>query len=189
MALSPKRRKVIDHFMAGMNKKEAMLAAGYSKSMATTRANDVFGDPAVDGEIARRQKLAARRSDVTLDWIVERLKSIADANLGDVIDEYSDGSVGINVKKFTPELKRALTGLNIDEYKEGRGNNAVTRQKIRINLADKLRALELLVRHLGLSKEKQSIELSGELSLVERLHRGRTRAGIKVGNTDNEDGE
>ena len=185
MALSHKRRKVVDAYMKSFNKKQAMLEAGYSKSMASTRSNDVFGDPAVESEIQRRQNIAAHRSDVTLDWIVQRLKLIADANLGDCLDIFSDGSASINFNKLTPALKKALNKFSVSERKDGRKGNVVVDNKI--GLSDQLKALELLVRHLGLSKEKTALELSGEVSLVEALHRGRSRAGL--GGQESEDEE
>ena len=187
MALTPKRRKVIDAFMKCFSQKQAMLEAGYSESTASTRSNDVFGDPAVQSEISRRQKLAAHRSDVSLDWIVDRLKMIADANLGDMLDIYSDGSAGINFKKLTPQIRKALTKFSVSERKDGRQGNVIVDTKI--GLADQLKALELLIRHLGLSKEKQALELSGEVSLVEQLHAGRSRAGLDGGNPINEEEE
>ncbi len=184
MKLSDRRRKVLDGYMAGKSKTNAMLDAGYSESMARTRANDIFTDPAFESELKRRQSLASHRSDVTLDWIVGKLKDIAGANIGDLYDTYSDGSVILNMKKMTPELMTAMTGLTVDQYQEGRGSKSTQVKKVRVILADKLRALELLVRHLGLSKEKQSIEVTGELSLVERLHRGRSQAGNQVGSSE-----
>lgn len=181
MALTPKRRKVVDAYMKCFNKKQSLIEAGYSVSMASTRANDVFGDPAVESEISRRQKIAAHRSDVSLDWIVERLKMIADANLGDCLDIYSDGSAKINFTKLTPALRKSLNKFSVSERKDGRGSKAGTIVENKIGLSDQLKALELLVRHLGLSKEKQSFELSGEVSLVEQLHKGRSQAGLDGG--------
>jgi phage terminase small subunit len=171
--LKPKHRKVVDSYLKCFNKTQAMLDAGYSESMAKTRHQDVFGREDVQSEIERRQKLAAHRSDITLDWIVERLKDIADANIGDMLDIYSDGSASINFEKMTPAIARSLKKFSSTVHK-GKVNNTV-------ELSDQLRALELLIRHLGLSKEKQSVELSGEVSLVEQLHAGRSRAGLDGG--------
>ncbi len=181
MALTAKRRKVIDAYMKCFNKKQALLEAGYSESMATTSANTVFGDPAVQAEIQRRQNLATHRSDITLDWIIKRLKDIADANVGDMIDVFSDGTAKINLLKMTPELRRAITKFSVDSYTEGRGKNSQEVKRVRVDVADKLKALELLVRHLGLSKEKVAVELSGEASLIEQLHKGRSQAGLDGG--------
>ena len=109
--LSDKRRKVVDSYMKCFNKKQSMLDAGYSDSMASTSSAVVFNDPLVRTEIERRQNLASHRSDVSMDWIVSRLKDIADANLGEALDVYSDGSASIDFRKLTPQLKRALTRL------------------------------------------------------------------------------
>ena len=184
MALTARRRKVIDAYMKCFNKKQAMLEAGYSESMATTSTASVFNDPAVQTEIQRRQNLATHRSDITLDWIMKRLKDIADANVGDMIDVFSDGTARINLLKMTPELRRAITKFSVDSYTEGRGKNAQEIKRVKVDVADKLKALELLVRHLGLSKEKVAVELSGEAGLIEQLHRGRSQAGLDGGQTN-----
>jgi len=187
MTLSPKHRKVVDAYMKGATKKQAMLDAGFSPSTARTRPNDVFGRPEVISEIQRRQSLASHRSDVTLDWIVQRLKAIADANIGDMLDIYSDGSAKINFNKLTPELRIALSKFDADSYAEGRGRNAQEIKKLKVGFSDKVRALELLIRHLGLSKERNTLEVSGEVSMVEALQRGRSRAGISSGGGSEDD--
>ena len=182
MALTDKRRRVIDAYMKCFNKKQAMLDADYSISMATTAANTVFNDPAVKAEIERRMNLGAHRADITLDWIVDKLKAILEADIGDMLDIYSDGTAKYNFNKMTPALRIALSKFQAHEYTEGRGKNAVVVKAPRVEFADKVRAAELLIRHLGLSKEKAAIELSGEVGLVEQLHKGRSRAGL-VGGT------
>ena len=187
MALTAKRRKAVDAYMKCFNKKQALLEAGYSESMATTSANSVFKDPAVAAEVERRQNLASHRADITLDWIVERLKMIADANLGDCLDIYSDGSAAINFNKLTPSLKKALNKFTVTTKKDGRGKGSGTVVESKIGLSDQLKALELLVRHLGLSKEKQALEISGEVSLVDALHKGRSRAGLVGGSSPDEE--
>lgn len=183
MALNEKKKKAINFYLGGMSKTDAMMAAGYSESTAQTKHSTIFGDPEVEAEIERRQRIASSRADVSLDWIVERLKSIADANLGDLVEIHEDGSATLNMSKMTPELKRALTGYSVEEYMEGRGPGAKKVKRHKVNLADKLRALELLVRHLGLSKEKVVVEVQ-EGDLVERLQRGRQIA--KAGTEDEE---
>ena len=187
MKLSAKRRKVVDAFMKCGNKKQALLEAGYSMSMATTSANSVFNAPAVDAEIRRRQSLAAHRADISLDWIVQRLKQIADANLGECLDIYSDGSASINFNKLTPSLKKALNKFSVEEHKTGRGKGSGVIVKSTVGLSDQLKALELLVRHLGLSKEKLAVEHSGKVSLVEQLQQGRSRAGLGGNETEEEE--
>lgn len=182
MALSAKKKKAIDFYLSGQSKVDAMRNAGYAETTAKTKHSDIFGDPEVEKEIERRQKIASTRSDVTLEWITERLKSIADANLGDILEIHDDGSASINMKLITPDLKRALTNFVIDEGEEGRGEGKMKVKRMRISLADKIRALDLLTRHLGLSKEKTVVSLEDDL--VERLQRGRKRVAGSDGGDD-----
>lgn len=177
MALSERKRRVIDLYLSGRSKTEAMLGAGYAQGTAETRQSFIFTDPEVKKEIARRMNIAAARADITLDWIVDRLKSIADANLGDLIEIDEAGRPTVNYKNLSPDLKRALANFTVDEISEGRGEDARKGLRIRVGTLDKIRALELLVKHLGLSKEK--VVVSVEADLVERLQRGRSRvAGL-----------
>lgn len=172
MALKPKHTKAVDHYLKGLTKEKAMLKAGYSASMSKTRPQDVFGREDVKAEIARRQAIASTRADVTLEWIVERLAKIADANLMDMITE--EGK--LDISQMTPELRSAITGWTVDEIKSGRGKDAADIKRTKVMTADKLRALEMLTRFLGLSKEKLALELTGEVGMIERIHNARDRA-------------
>ncbi len=161
-SLTEKQRKLVVSYLNGSTKLQACIDAGYGDS-ATSRA---FGAPAVIKEIERRQHIMSTKSGVTADWIIERLKLIAGADLADmlVIDEFGTGQIDLN--QMTPQLRAALSGIETDRL-----GDAV---KVKIKLSDKLRALEMLARHLGLFNDK--LELAGELSLEERLVAGRERA-------------
>lgn len=174
MALNAKKKKAIDLHLSGKNKQEAMEGAGYAKTTAATKHSAVFGDPEVVAEIARRQKIASSRTDISLEWALEQLKKIAEANLGDIIEiDETDGSYKINMARLSPELKYALTNFTVDEMQEGRGPGAEKFKRLRIGTLDKVRAIELIIRHAGLSKEKVVVQVEGDL--VERLNRGRQR--------------
>ena len=174
--MKPRQKKAALNYLRGMTKREAMLEAGYSESMATTKTGDVFNHPEVAKFIEQKRAASASKSDVTFDWIVERLKSIAGANLGDALEFDEDNLPNINLEKLTPDLKRALNGITVQKYKQGRGKHAVPVTKINVKLNDQLRALELLMRHLGLSKEKQVVEV--QHNTVDAILAGRKRAGL-----------
>lgn len=176
MALSQRKKSVVDHYLQGLSKVDAMKKAGYSDSTAQTKHSAVFGDPEVKKEIERRQKIQSSRSDITFEYLTNKLKEIVDANLGDLIEFGEDGTPWINYEKLTPQLRTALSNFSVDEVTEGRGESARKVKRIRVGTLDKLRAIELLIRHLGLSKEK--VVVSVEEDLVERLQRGRARSGL-----------
>ncbi len=103
------------------------------------------------------------KAGVDADWIIERLKSLADACPVDLYELDAEGLPRIDLKKLTPDLRRALTGYSVkrDGY-------------IEISVADKLKALDMLAKHLGMYQDQVNVQ--GELTLVERLQQGRERA-------------
>ena len=170
--LSERHRKLVVSYLNGKTKKQAMLDAGYGPAR---NSNEVFSHPDVKKEIERRQHIMSTKSGVTADWVIDRLKLIADANLTDMIVEDDFGGGQLDLSKMTPALRTALSGFETDKF-----GDVV---KMKIKLSDKLRALEMLARHLGLFNDK--LELAGEISLEERLQAGRQR----MNEEENDDGE
>ncbi len=160
--LTEKQRKLVVAYLNGASKKQAMLDAGYSDP----KSHSAFNSPEVIKEIERRQHIMSAKAGVTGDWIIQRLMLIADAKLSDLIVEDGDGFSQIDMSRMTPALKTALSGFESDKFGD------VT--KIKIKTSDKLKALEMLARHLGMFNDK--LELAGEISLEERLQAGRKRS-------------
>jgi phage terminase small subunit len=182
--LSQKELKAIASFMRGKTKAASLLDAGYSETVARTDAKEVFDRPRVKAEIEKRQKAMAKRAEVDADWVVARLKMIAEANLGDLLEFDEEGVPNMAWEKLTPEMKYALGGLKVRKYQKGRGKNATPVTEMQPRLLDKLRALEMLGRHLGMFEDKLKVE--GELSLIEKLHAGRARAAARKETEDND---
>jgi phage terminase small subunit len=159
--LNEKQRKLVVAYLNGMSKKEAMLEAGYTDS----HSRSAFQLPQVKKEIERRQRIMSTKSGVTADWIIERLKLIAGADLADMLVIYEDGTGVPDLNKLTPQLRAALSNVETEKF-----GDVI---KMKLKLSDKLRALEMLARHLGMFNDK--LEVAGELSLEERLQAGRNR--------------
>lgn len=173
--LEPRHLIAVNQFLKGANKRDSLKYAGYSKSYADKTPGEVFDRPEVVAEIKRRQEMMAKRADVDADWVIERLKAIASANLDSIMEIQEDGSARYNLKLLTPEMSVALGEMSVDTYSEGRGPNSRAVKRMKIKQLDKLRALEMLARTLGLFDDKMTVK--GEMSIVERLNRGRHRAG------------
>lgn len=161
------RMKAVDYYMRGMTKKNALLKAGYSDSVASTDAVSVFGRDDIKAEIERRRKRIASKSDVDAAWIVKRLMDIANADIVDLLIVDDIGNTRLDMSLMTPQLRRALEGeFSLSE--EGTGN-----VRMRVKTTDKLRAIEMLGKYLDMFTD--TVKVEGEISLIERLHAGRSR--------------
>ncbi len=160
-------RKTVVGYLNGLPKQAACIAAGYAPSV---KGYLIFKRPAVMKEIERRQHSMSTKAGVTAEWIIERLKLIAGADLADMLVIYEDGTGMPDLNKLTPGLRAALSGIETDKF-----GDVV---KMKVKLSDKLKAIEMLARHLGMFNDK--LEIAGELSLEERLMAGRNRIDVEA---------
>lgn len=178
--LTPMQRKAIDaYFRNGFVKSDACRQAGYSDSTANGNPAAVFKHPAVVAEVERRLEKQKRKYNVDEDFVIQRLARIA--NAGEVLATYKkvneDGSLSWDFTDATPDDLAVITELTTDTYQDGRGEGARTVKKFKVAVSDPKSALDSLARIQGLFNDKVTVE--GEVTLVERLQRGRERAGLK----------
>lgn len=169
--------RVVDEYMKDFNKKQAMIRAGYSESMAGSfRArNKIFNSVAFQAEISKRQEKAAKKAAIERDDIVRELASIAFGKAGKFVRVEDDGSIRWDFSCATEADLDLIAdaGFSVEEYMEGRGENAREVKRLKINSREKMKALDMLCKVLGFYDE--SLTLKGELSLVQRIQAGRGR--------------
>jgi len=95
---------------------------------------------------------------------VNETAAVAFANIAAYCKLTSDGEPYIDLSACTREELAALQEIRIDDVIEGRGDDGRLVRKMRIKLADKLRALDLLRQLLGLGAPKQ-VNVNGELQV------------------------
>ncbi|MSS64589.1 terminase small subunit [Velocimicrobium porci] len=171
MALTEKQKRFADEYLIDLNATRAYKVAYQScKKDETARANGsrLLTNANVASYVEQRMKAREKRTEIKQDWVLEELRKIASANGTDfsqIVEEpiikkgayVTDPATG-QVKKYQtvkfiptkelPEEKRAAIAA-IKETKFG----------IAVETYDRLKALELLGRHLGMFKDK--VEVSG----------------------------
>jgi phage terminase small subunit len=68
----------------------------------------------------------------------------------DYIKVQSDGTAYTDHSSLTREQAGAIQEITVDEYVEGRGDEARIVKKVKIKLSEKRGSLELIGRHLGM---------------------------------------
>lgn len=105
------------------------------------------------------------RTGVTQDWVVQELYKIAHADRGGIAKVVGGGSAVelTDTDELDDEQRAALVG--VEETKFG----------IKVTTCDKLKALELLGRHLGMFTDKQ--EISADTTLRVEMDKGLEEMG------------
>ncbi len=162
--LTLQHRIAVNAHISGMTKKDAMIEAGYAPK---TDPQSVFGRDEVKHEVARHQEEMAKKYDIGREWVIKRLVDIADSSvtLAKFKKVMKDGQLDWD---FTGATLQELA--LIDELTVLEKNGAFS---MKIGVPSRQAALDALCRVLGLNKDK--LDLSGSLSLVERLQKGRDR--------------
>ena len=171
--LTDKQRRMIDHYFgkAKFNKTDAARRAGYK--LPSDAIGRLFGYKHVKEEVARRHKKLTEKSEVSIEWIVERYKAIAGFDLMDIIEIQPDGSGIVDLRKLTPDHGAVMDAIQVEEYTEGRGPDARNVKRVKVTPRNALAALNALAKFKGMFKDQ--VELTGSKSLVELLQAGRDR--------------
>ena len=154
--LTPKQERFCEEYLVDLNATQAAIRAGYSAKSAARFAVELLNKTQVSEKISELRSQQSKRTEITADRVLTELAVIAFADRTEIAKITEAGFV-----KFTPtdklpaELKKIIVGI-----KEGKFG-------IEVATADKVRALELLGKHLGIfdkpedSHAQSSSELPG----------------------------
>ena len=149
--LTPKQKRFIDEYLVDLNASQAAIRAGFSPRTSRFIGYRLLTMPQIKEAIGEAQGNLSRRTAVTQERVIAELAAIAFSNIGDVI---SWGPDGVSVKRadeLSPEILSAIADISKSGVREG--------GMVRVRLYDKLKALELLGKHLGLFTEKVEVGL------------------------------
>jgi hypothetical protein len=92
----------------------------------------------------------SRSTRITADRVVLELEKLAFSNIFDLIELRSDGSVDTRLLRATRDRTAAIHDVVVRRSAEGSGNEGGSVKLTRIQLRDKVKALDMLARHLGM---------------------------------------
>ena len=174
MKLTEKQKIFVNEYLVDLNATRAYKVAYPNVKKDDTAAvngNRLLRNAKVKEYLNERMKEREKRTEITQDKVLEELAAIAFSNgskYAKVIEEtvYDDNgevlldSDGNIVKQKVVDL--VLTDELSETDKKAIASIKKGRNGIEISTCDKVRALELLGKHLGMFKEK--VEVSGNIN-------------------------
>lgn len=161
LKLTPKQRLFVQEYLIDLNATQAALRAGYSVNNAHKIGSQLLDNPRIKQAIELAMYERELRTKVTQDRVIQELAKIAFINPTDVVDSY-DASLHNGAAR---EDTAAISSIRVKRLptREGFG---VERE---IKLHDKIRALELLGKHLRLFNDKLNITADAVVRIVDDL--------------------
>ena len=158
--MTPRQKRFVQEYLIDLNATQACIRAGYAKGKsAEVQGSVLLGNPKVAEAVVKAQEKAAARHEVTLDRIIAELAKLGFSNMQDYMRVGPDGDPVLDFSRLTREQAAALTEVTVEDFVDGRGEDARAVRRVKFKLADKRAALVDLGKHLGGFAERR--ELSG----------------------------
>lgn len=146
--LTAKQKKFVEEYLIDLNATQAAIRAGYSPNTAQEIGSENLSKPIIKAEIDKAIAERSRRTGINQDRVLRELAKIAFVNPGDVIN-FDEATVKGDAKE---EDLAAIASVKIKNIPTEDGE--ITEREIK--LCDKLKALDLLGKHLGIYDKKDA---------------------------------
>lgn len=155
--LTPKQAEFVRQYLVDLNATAAAKRAGYSKKTADRIASELLAKSNVREAIAAAQAKREQRTEITQDKVVAELAKIAFGTARDVMDWGPNGVTLKSSGELSDDQAASVAEVSETTTKEG--------GSLKLKRHDKVKALELLGRHLGMFTDKVKNEISGGLEI------------------------
>lgn len=157
MALTPKQERFVQEYLIDLNATQAAIRAGYSQRTASSIGEENLRKPEISAAIQAAKEARSERTHITQDRVLQELARIAFFDLRKLYRE--DGSLKA-MHELDDEAAAVLAGVDVVETK---GNAAMGGEDglrhvpefvKKVKIPDKVAALGLAMRHLGMLRDK-----------------------------------
>ena len=183
--LSARERVFVDEYLVNLKPEQAALKAGYAKSTANTKAYTWVREskcPANKLHVLHAITAAkAKRNEITgIDaaWILKRLALLANFNINRFMTVSSSGLPYYDFSAATDDDWYCISEITTDQIMKGFGDDTYEVERVKLKSESKLKALELMGRHVDVQafSEKIEVDVTDRAGILEAA---RKRAGGK----------
>lgn len=160
--LTEKQQRFVDEYLIDLNATQAAIRAGYSAKTANEQGCQNLAKLNISQAISERMAKRSKRTGVNQDRVVQELAKVAFIKMTDVVDQ--------NGKIKDSASEDDLSCIESIKYKHSDTDSGYSVER-EVKIASKLKALELLGKHLGMWNDKLDVNvtlpvvISGEDSL------------------------
>lgn len=156
--LNAKQQRFVEEYLIDLNATQAAIRAGYKKTEYTdTNANKLLENTRIREAIDKAMAERSRRTGINQDRVIQELARIAFVNPQNVINA-EDGSVK---EDATEDDLACIQAVKVKTMSGDKGWSE--EREVRLN--DKMKALELLGKHLGMFTDKVELDTDMELNI------------------------
>jgi len=158
MGFTEKERAFTQEYPVDMNATKAAIRAGYSKKTAGALGHRLLKKVEIQAELQEAFRLRSIRTEITQDMVLKELAIIAFADMA-VFATWGPSGLTLKGSDGLPEAATRAVAEVSENITEGGSNT-------KFKLYDKIRALEILAKHLGMVVDKTHVEIDGDVKFT-----------------------
>ena len=149
--LTEKQQRFVEEYLIDLNATQAAIRAGYSVKTANEQGSQNLAKLSIQQAIAEQMAERSKRTGINQDRVVLELAKIALVKMTDIVD--SQGRIKSDA---SPDDLACIESVKYKESESDTGSSVEREVKI----ASKLKALELLGKHLGMWNDKLDVNIT-----------------------------
>lgn len=153
--LTAKQQAFVDEYLVDLNATQAAIRAGYSPKNADKIGSELLGKTRVAAAIKQAMAERSRRTGINQDRVLRELAKVAFVNATDVIN-MDEATIRGDANR---EDTATIASVKVKRIPTEEGD-IIERE---VKTYDKIKALELLGKHLGMFTDK--LNLNAELAV------------------------
>lgn len=156
--MTRKQDRFVKEYLIDLNATQAAIRAGYSPKTANEQGARLLANVSVQEAIAKAMADRSKRTGISQDRVIQELARIAFVNPKNVINP-KDASVKADA---TEDDLACIQSVKVKTMDRSKGKSV--EREVRLN--DKMKALELLGKHLGMFKDKLEVDADMDLNIT-----------------------
>lgn len=170
--MNERQERFVAEYLVDLNATQAAIRAGYSRKTAGSQGQRLLKNVETARAIAAANERRKHEVQITAGEVLNELRRIGLADLSQAFD--ANGALR-PLDQIPLDVRQSIAGVDIDELSEGRGDaKEIVGQTKKVRFHDKLKALELLGKHLRLFRDVVEHDVTD--AMADRFARARQRA-------------
>jgi len=149
--MTNKQRLFVQEYLIDLNATQAAIRSGYSVATAQQMGSENLSKPVIQQEIAKAMAERSKRTGVNQDRVVLELARLAFVKMTDIVD--NEGKIKDTA---TEDDLSCIEGI---KYKHSDTDSGYSVER-EVKIGSKLKALELLGKHLGMWNDKIDVNVA-----------------------------
>lgn len=160
------------------NQSQAAIDAGFSPNTAAVKASVMMRDERIQKRIAELMEERNKRLRVSADYVLLRLVEIDQMDVLDILND--DGSLK-PISQWPKIWRTTLSGFDLSSTIINMNEDAIENILKKIKWPDKVKNLELIGKHVDVMAFKERLEVSGSITIADRMAKARDRVNKQAG--------